>query len=105
MNHEKPEELDSELGKIEIHNSFLRRRRTRDSRWDIITEIFEADELADHVAFSELEDLELDPEKPLPNIVLDLGTTRKRIFLSAADNPQQIFDRIKYRWQAHLQNR
>lgn len=104
MGEEEFKEFESELGRIELFNSFLRRRRSDDDRWNKIEEIFESEELADRVNFSELEDISFEEGASFPNIVFDLGERHQRMFLGAEDEARQIFDQIKYRWQVYRQN-
>lgn len=97
-------EFNSELGEIELFNSFLRRYRNDDGRWNKIEDIFEPEELADQIQFSELEDMKFEPGSTFPNVLFDLGDRQQRMFLSSEDDAKKIFDEIKYRWQVYRQN-
>lgn len=104
MGEESFEEFESELGMLEMFNSFLRRHRSDDNRWEKIEEIFEPEELADRINFSELKDLKFEPGASFPNIVFELEDGHKRMFLSSEDSAQEIFDEIEYRWHVYRQN-
>ena len=98
------EELTSELGEIELFNTFLRRIKNEDDRWEKIQAIFEQEELAEEIKFSEIEEMKFDLGHSFPNILFDLGEKEKRMFLGSEDETEDIFDRIKYRWKAYRQN-
>lgn len=95
----------SELGDVEVLNSFVRRRRDDHDKWEHILDVFNEDELVDKITFSEIEDIDFEPGSSFPNIVFETGEdTVKRMFLDPEDNAEEIFDNVEYRWKVYRQN-
>lgn len=92
------------FGQIVVSPTYIERVRSEDGGWDEIENNFEAGDVIDKVHYSEIEDLDLQPESRKPMILIKVEGGWRRLFLEDAEQAEKVFKRLRYRYQSYLQN-
>lgn len=92
------------LGRVIVSTSYIERERSDDEEWEEIEEEFGADQLVDKVHFSEIEDIKPRPESKPSTVLIKTGEKWRRLPMDSREEAEKVFKRLRYRYQAYLQN-
>jgi hypothetical protein len=103
---EEENKFKDRFGQIIISPTYIERVRdeNEEDMWEKIDDFFDADELVEKIHYSEIEDIEFQPESTYPTIQIKTDGEWRRLPLEG-DDAKKVFTRLRYRYQAFLQNR
>ncbi|MFB6199797.1 MAG: hypothetical protein ABEJ83_02880 [Candidatus Nanohaloarchaea archaeon] len=98
------EEFSSELGKVAVSKDHLERERSSSEEWKEIEENFGSDQILDKIHFSEIQELEIQPETMRPYIKVKTDGDWKKLFFKNEEVAEECFTRFRYNYRAFKQN-
>ncbi|MFB6291985.1 MAG: hypothetical protein ABEI58_01165, partial [Candidatus Nanohaloarchaea archaeon] len=97
------EEFESRLGNVAVTKSHIERDERVSEKWNEIMDSFSSDEIIDKIHFSEIEEIELNPEFMFPNIRIKTGGDWKRMFFFEEETAENCFKTLRYRLNSFRQ--
>jgi hypothetical protein len=96
-------EFKSQLGNVKITEKGLKRKKSGD--WENILSEYPEEKIIDEARFAEIEGLKLEEGSVHPCIKLRIEDEWHYLFFQVNDEVKKCWTRLRYQWQAYLQNK
>ena len=96
--------FSDQFDEILVCADHIERERKENDMWKELEEFFDSDELVDKIHYSEIQNLKFQPESAYPVIKIKTGVEWRKLPIEGEEKAQKVFNRLRYRYQAYLQN-
>lgn len=93
-----------ELGRVIVSEDYIERTRSDEDDWEEVTEQFDSEAIVDKIHYSKIEEIDFQPETRLPVILIKTDGCWRRLPLESPEQAEKVYKRLRYRYQAYLQN-
>lgn len=97
-------EFKDQFGEIVVSPTYVERVRENQDKWEEAEDEFEAGEIVDKIRYSDIDEIDFQPESRLPVVLVKTDGEWKRLVLEDPDQAEEVYKRLRYRYQAYLQN-